>query len=68
MYYFNFESKYITHLLMAKFVWIILCTHDKILVLFPQKKKKILVLLDCYCYTVTILRLSYDDTFICIKQ
>ena len=40
MYYFNFESKYITHLLMAKFVWIILCTHDKILVLFPQKKKK----------------------------
>ena len=40
MYYFNFESKYITQLLMAKFVWIILCTHDKILVLFPQKKKK----------------------------
>ena len=39
MYYFNFESKYITHLLMEKFVWIILCTHDKILVLFPQKKK-----------------------------
>ena len=37
MYYFNFESKYITHMLMAKVFWIILCTHDEIQV----------VLLDC---------------------